>query len=127
MSIFLNLLISFETNQPKTIHFSNIEIFIIHPIFYTLWILPFVLLVGLPATFVSASIKAKFRIKNKFINIAIYLIITCIVTPFLPAMINEIAATTSYKFWINPYYIIPVLGAIILGFLEGYIIKGKNN
>ncbi|WP_010096080.1 hypothetical protein [Ornithinibacillus scapharcae] len=119
------LLIYFEPNQPKTIQFSNYEIFIWFPFIITLFFITFIFVIGFVGSYLKNLFKRKLNNDSAFFDLVFFLFIAMIITPFLPDMIKESAVNTSYQLIINPYYTLPFVVAVILTIFEN--IKKKES
>ncbi len=113
-SLFV-VLLSFEPNPSESpIHLSFWENIIWMPLVFTIRFLPFVIVIGCVTLFVKAVIEKRMNVKHIILDIIVYVSFSIIVIPILPDMITSAATSTGYQFFINPYYLLPFTGAIIL-------------
>lgn len=109
------VLLSFEPNPSESpVHLSFWENIIWLPLVFTIRFLPFVFIIGLATLFVKAVIKKLMKVKHIMLDIIVYVLVSIIVIPILPDVITRAATSTGYQFFINPYYLLPFTGAIIL-------------
>lgn len=118
-AIIYCLLISFDTSQNETpIRFSMWENFIYIPLMFVVMFIPYVFFYGLITFILKFLIKKIVGLKSLFFDIIFYVVVSIIVIPVLPRMIKGAANKTAYDFFLNPYYLIPFVGAIILIIFE---------
>lgn len=118
-AIIYYLLISFDMSQNETpIRFSILENFIYIPLMFVVMFIPYVFFYGLISFILKFFIEKIVGLKNVFFDIIFYVSVSIIVIPILPRMLKEAANNTAYQFFINPYYLIPFVGGIILIIFE---------
>ena len=124
-SLFV-VLLSFDPNSVESpIHLSFWENVIWTPLVFTIYFIPFVILIGCITLFVKTVVEKIINVQHIILNIIIYVSFSIIVIPILPDMIKNAATSTGYQFFINPYYLLPFSGAVLLiGF--DYINKKRN-
>lgn len=118
MSIPLSILIQLEPNQPETIRLTAFESLIVVPFYLTCVLFPYTFLVHLASYLVKLIIN-RFIEKLRFLfDILIFSTISIFSIFFFPVNIQNLIINTEYNYSINPYLIIPFLGAITMTFLE---------
>ena len=124
-SLFI-VMLSFDPNLVESpIHFSFWEKVIMIPLVFTIYFIPFVIVIGCITLFVKAVIEKIINVQHIILNSIVYVSCSIIVIPILPDMITNAATSTGYQFFINPYYLLPFSGAVpLIGF--DYINKKRN-
>ncbi|ODG91543.1 hypothetical protein BED47_07780 [Gottfriedia luciferensis] len=118
MAIPFSILIQLEPNQPETIKLTNFESLFVFPFYLTFVLFPYTFLVYLASYLVKLIIN-RFIEKMRFLfDILIFSTISIFSIFFLPINIQNLIFKTEYNYLINPYLIIPFLGAITISFLE---------
>lgn len=113
------LLLSFDPNPTESpTHFSFWENIIWIPLTFTILFLPFVFSIGCVTFILKAIIQRILSVKHIIFDIIFYVSVSIIVIPILPNMITDASTTTGYQFFINPYYLLPFTGALILIFSD---------
>ena len=124
-SLFV-VLLSFDPNSVESlIHLSFWENVIWTPLVFTIYFIPFVILIGCIALFVKTVVGKIINVQHIILNIIIYVSFSIIVIPILPDMIKNAATSTGYHFFINPYYLLPFTGVVILICFD-YISKKRS-
>lgn len=109
------VLLSFDPNLVESqTHLSFWENVIWIPLVFTIYFIPFVIVIGCITLFVKSVIEKIINVQHIFLDIIVYVSFSTIVIPILPKMITNAATSTGYQFFINPYYLLPFTGAVIL-------------
>lgn len=118
MAIPFSIIIQLEPNQPETIRLTAFEILIVVSFYLTCLLFPYTFLVHLASYLVKLIIN-RFIKKIRFLfDILIFSTISIFFIFFFPIEFQNLIIKTEYNYFINPYLLIPLIGAITMTFLE---------
>ncbi len=126
ISTLYTILLEVEPSQIETIQLSFLENFILFPIMMTLILLPFIMAIGLVSSVVKLMIKKYTKVKSIYFDICFYSVIGIITLLFLPNKIQISTQVTKFDIFINPYLLIPIIGAITFALLENIKFKKES-
>lgn len=118
-AIMYYLLISFDiSGNEAPIQFSMWENFIFFPLMCVVMFVPYVFFYGSLTFVLKFFIEKIVSWKSVLFDIVFYVGVSIAIIPVLPHTIKETASNTAYQFFLNPYYLVPFIGGIILILFE---------
>ena len=124
-SLFI-VMLSFDPNSVESpTRLTFWEKVIMVPLVFTLYFIPFVIVIGCITLFIKAAVEKILNVQHIMLDSIVYVSCSIIVIPILPDMITNAATSTGYQFFINPYYLLPFTGAVLLIGFDYFNKKGS--